>query len=121
MEEAEFWGRLEYRICAEFSGFDDHLRWYWCDGLDPERYERHGEHWHISGRTWVGTRNTPRLGQRQGRQQAPWRFTLIVRHAGERDGINWDDLVPSDGLTGWLGSDPDNRSLRIDPGAGHFD
>ncbi|GIJ34539.1 hypothetical protein [Micromonospora sediminimaris] len=34
MDEQDFWVRLEFRICAEFRGFEDrHLRWYWCDGL----------------------------------------------------------------------------------------
>jgi hypothetical protein len=42
VEEPEFWRRLEYRICTEFRGSkDDHLRWYWCDGLVPQRYDRH--------------------------------------------------------------------------------
>jgi len=37
---ANFWLRLERRICAEFEGFDDRqLRWYWCDGLIAEEYD----------------------------------------------------------------------------------
>jgi hypothetical protein len=122
VEEPEFWGRLEYRICAELEGFeDDQLRWYWCDGLVPDRYDRHGGHWHISGRAWIETRNKPGRGQRRDSRQEPWTFTLIARHPGDRDAIDWDQLLPSDQLTGWLTPDPASKTLKIDPASGYND
>jgi hypothetical protein len=151
VEEPEFWRRLEFRICAEFEGFEDNeLRWYWCDGLLPDRYDRHGGHWHISGRAWIETQNKPahrsapatrRRGQRRPGQRwrgqwrpgqwrpgqwrdsrpGPWTFTLIVRHTGERDTIDWDGLLPTDRLTGWLTPDPASGTLKIDPASGYED
>jgi hypothetical protein len=131
VEEAEFWLRLEYRICAEFEGFEDNeLRWYWCDGLDPDRYERHGGEWHISGRAWILTENKParrsaaparRRRQRRDSRPGTWTFTLIVRAAGDRDAIDWDGLLPGDGLTGWLTPDPASGTLKIDPASGYND
>jgi hypothetical protein len=112
VEEPEFRGRLEYRICEELRGLeDDQLRWHWCDGLLPEQYDRHGGQWHISGRAWIG--------QRQGSRQEPWTFTLIARHAGDRDAINWDRLLPASQLTGWLTPDPASKTLKIDPTSGY--
>jgi hypothetical protein len=95
---AEFWGRLEYHLCEEFQGFEDNqLRWYWCGGLIPERYDRHGRQWHISGRAWIQTQNKPECGQRRDSRQEPWTFTLIARHAADWDAINWDQLPPAAG------------------------
>jgi hypothetical protein len=103
VDEPEFWGRLEYRICDEFRGFDDeHLRFYWCDGLVPERYDKDGGEWHISGTAWIVTQHKPRRQEHHHSEQGPWTFTLIARHAGDRDKINWQELLPSDSLTGWL-------------------
>jgi hypothetical protein len=84
MEEPEFWGRLEYRICDEFSGFGDRLRWYWCDGLVPERYDRDGGHWLISGLASIETHNRPERGEHCDPGQGPWTFTLIASHAADR-------------------------------------
>jgi len=122
VDEPEFWGRLEYRICDEFRGFeDDHLRFYWCDGLVPERYDRHGGEWHISGLAWIGTLNKSKRQERRDSGQEPWKFTLIARHAGDRGEIDWHELLPSDRLTGWLTPDPGNKTLKIDPAAGYDD
>jgi hypothetical protein len=131
VDEPEFWVRLEYRICAEFEGFeDDQLHWYWCDGLLPDRYDRHGGHWRISGRAWIETQNKParrsaapthRRGRRRDSRQEPWTFTLVAGHAGDRDTIDWNGLLPGDGLTGWLTPDPASKTLRIDPASGYND
>ena len=41
MEEDDYRMRLEFRICAEFRGFDDlQLRGNWCDGLVAEEFDR---------------------------------------------------------------------------------
>ncbi len=131
MEEPEFWLRLEHRICAEFEGFeDDQLRRYWCDGLLPDRCDRHGGDWHISGRAWIETRNKPARWssapargreRRQHSRQGTWTFTLIARHAGDQDAIDWDRLLPSERLTGWLTPDPAGKTLKIDPASGYND
>jgi hypothetical protein len=40
MDEGDFWVRPEFRICAEFQGFEDRqLRCNWCDGLVAEEYD----------------------------------------------------------------------------------
>ena len=122
MDEPEFWVRLEYRICDEFRSFDDdHLRCYWCDGLVPERYDRHGGQWQISGSAWIGTLNAPKRHERRPSGQEPWKFTLIAGHARDRNEIDWQELLPGDRLTGWLTPDPDNKILKIDPAPGYHD
>jgi hypothetical protein len=115
VEETEFWGRLEYRVCEELRGFaGDQLRWLWCDGLIPERYDQHAGQWHISGRAWIGTPG-------RGSRQEAWTFTLIARHAGDRQAISWDGLLPDGQLTGWLSPDFAGKTLRIDPASGYDD
>lgn len=132
MEEPEFWLLLEFRICDEFEGFEDNqLRWYWCDGLQPDRYDRQGGDWHITGRAWILTQNKPsrrslaqsRKRGRRRRDSGPgtWTFTLIARNAGDRDAIDWEGLLPSDRLTGWLTPDPSSKTLKIDPASGYND
>lgn len=108
MDEHEFWARLEYRISAEFAGFEDgHLRFYWCDGLVPERYDVVGGHWRIIGYAWIG----------QGHNQARWDFTLAAGPVlGTREEIGWSALLPAGTLTGWLSPDPGKKHLMIDSG-----
>ena len=71
------------------SGRDDHLRFCWCDGLIPERYDRHGQEYHISGMAWIG--------QHKQSSQERWHFTLIARHVRERNEIDWQELLPGEG------------------------
>jgi hypothetical protein len=105
VDEPEFWGRLEHRICAEFRGLEDeHLRFCWCDGLVPERYDAHGEDCHITGLAWAGPSGQER-----------WEFTLIARHARHRDDINWREQLPGDRLTGWLTPTRSARPSRSTP------
>ncbi len=122
MDEPEFWGRLEYRICDEFRGLDDdQLRFCWCDGLVPERYDRYGGEWHISGSARIVTENAPSRHERRYEPGQPWKFTLIAGRARDRNQINWQGLLPGDRLTGWLTPDPDSKTLKIDPAAGYDD
>jgi hypothetical protein len=111
MDEREFWARLEYRISEEFAGFaDNHLRFYWCDGLVPEQYDVAAGHWRIRGFAWIG----------QGHQQERWAFTLAAGRArGTREDIGWSALLPAGTLTGWLSPDPGEKHVRIDPAAGY--
>ncbi|WP_127501969.1 hypothetical protein [Actinoplanes solisilvae] len=112
MEEQDFWVRLEYRISAEFTGFDDkQLRWFWCDGLIPEEYDLAGSAPSIRGRAWCGADGQDR-----------WRFTLILAPGtGTRERIDWPALLPGDRLTGWLSPDPEARTMIIDPSSAYPD
>ena len=108
----EFWRRLEFRICVEFAGFADRqLRYYRCDGLVPDDYDLTGAEQHVSGVAYCG-----QSGQER------WRFILVVgQHAASPLQVDWSALLPSERLTGWLTPDPQNKTLRIDPGAGYGD
>jgi len=112
VDEAEFWGRLERRISAEFAGFAERrLRFYWCDGLFPEACNLVGEESRILGEALCGSSG-----------QEPWRFTLVVGHEAEsRDQIDWSKLLPSSRLTGWLTPDPEKKTLWMDPLSGYDD
>jgi hypothetical protein len=112
MEEKDFWDSLEYRICAEFRGFEDRgLRANWCDGLVPEEHDLAGAERRITGVAFCGNSG-----------QEEWQFTLVLSpETASRDQIDWSALLPSDRLTGWLGPDPQNKTLRIDPLSGYDD
>ncbi len=112
MDEADFWKRLEFRICAEFAGsVDSRLRFCWCDGLVPEEYDLAGGERRIEGRAWCG----------QGGQER-WRFTLVLgQNAESREQIDWSALLPGAQLGSWLTPDPQKRTLRIDSLSGRGD
>lgn len=112
MDEDDFWVRLEYRICAEFRGFDDReLRNNWCDGLDAEEYDLRPPRPVVRGRAWCGPSG-----------QELWRFTLLLGPGAlSRERIDWSALLPGDQLTGWLSPDPRQRSMVIDPIGGQPD
>jgi hypothetical protein len=109
MDEADFWARLEYRICAEFRGFEDkRLRSCWCDGLVAEEYDLSSTWPCIRGRAWCGIDG-----------QESWRFVLRVSpDVRTREGIDWFALLPPDHMTGWLLPDLSSRSMELDPLAG---
>jgi hypothetical protein len=110
MDEAEYWRRLEFRICAEFAGFADiQLRNFWCDGLVPDKYDLADRESHIGGLAWCGM-----TGQER------WRFTLrLGGQAQSSEQIDWAALLPADHLTGWLTPDLQMKTLLIDPLSGH--
>lgn len=112
MDEAEYWTRLEYRICRELAGMRaGGLRDWWCDGFVPETLdEGRGV---FSGRVWMG---------RGGRDQEVWDFTLMlgaVPGAGER--IDWASLLPGEDVTGWLSMDFNQKAMKIEPGGARTD
>ena len=112
MDETEFWGRLEYRICDELSGFEDQrLRYYWCDGIVPEKYDLLGEQKRIHGLAWIG----------DGRRMEQWNFTSLTAPVIAQEGIDWAALLPEDTQTGWLTPDPQRKTLTIDPLSGYHD
>jgi hypothetical protein len=54
MIECDYSIDLELRICREFRGMpENHLRFLWCDGLDPEQYLLDGPSPCITGRAWI--------------------------------------------------------------------
>jgi hypothetical protein len=112
VEEADFWVRLEFRICAELQGFDnEQLRRNWCDGLVAEEYDLPSPQACIRGRAWCGPNG-----------QEPWQFTLLIDpNTRARTDIDWSALLPGDRLTGWLSPDPQRRTLTIDPLGGSPD
>ena len=108
MDDAErhFWTALEFRICAEFAGFEDkRLRHYWCDGLVPDEYDVQGDEPCIRGRVYCGA-----SGQEQ------WRFTLLIgNRVSSPTEIDWAALLPLDNVTAWLSLHEHERTLILDP------
>jgi hypothetical protein len=107
MEEADYWGRLEYRICREFAAMQNRdLRHYWCDGLIPERYHLGDSEPRITGRTWIC----------YGARQEEWKFMLFLpAPVGSQDGVDWASLLPPENMTRWLAFDPDGKRIQIEP------
>jgi hypothetical protein len=106
--EADYWLRLEYRVCRELAGMEDKaLRWLWCDGFIPEQYWLDEATPQITGHAWIGT---------GPRGQERWKFTLLLQQTVRtREEISWSALLPPEDVTGWLGVDPDHRRIRITP------
>ncbi|HBI41439.1 MAG TPA: hypothetical protein DDY78_01100 [Planctomycetales bacterium] len=109
MNEADFWARLEYRVCREFAGMPEtHLRHLWCDGFIPEQYLLGDQAPRISGRAWICN----------GRRQAEWEFTLLLpRPVNSRDEIEWSSLLPPENMTRWLSLDQAGKRIDIEPAA----
>ncbi len=110
MDEADYWGRLEYRICREFAAMQNwDLRHYWCDGLIPERYHLGDSTPRITGRAWIC------YGQRQ---QEQWKFTLFMpAPVASQDEVDWASLLPAEDVTRWLAFDPAAKCIEIEPAA----
>src|SRR5688572_8097977 len=113
MDEAEYWGRLEYRICREFAAMQNwDLRHYWCDGLIPEHYRLGASEPRITGQAWIGF----------GQQQEEWEFTLILPGpVGSQEEIDWPSLLPAENVTRWLAFDPSGKCIQIEPAAAVLD
>ena len=70
MEEADFWPRLEHRLCHEFAGMPvEDQRRFWCDGFIPREYRVTGRRPRIVGKAWICI----------GNMQFEWDFTLHPR------------------------------------------
>ena len=110
--ERDFWNWMEFRICGEFSGFEDpHLRYMWCDGLIPDEYDLHADEPCIRGLAYCG----------HGGQER-WRFTLrLGTNVTSREQIDWQSLRPASDVTGWLSPHPHERMLILDPFATYSD
>ena len=106
MDEAHFWPRLEFRVCAELRQSKDKvLRHLWCDGFDPAGLETdHSGTW-IVGRAWI-----------MGGDDNEFSFRLRVGDPGaHRPDADWSALVPPENTTAWLRLDPARKHIEVDP------
>jgi hypothetical protein len=109
VDEAYFWGALEYRICREFAGMPErHMQYMWCDGLVPVNFLLDDPTPRIIGQAWICN----------GPKQAAWEFTLFLPGpVGSRAEIIWAALLPAEDVTRWLAFDPVGKRIQIEPGA----
>jgi|SRR5579871_6167259 len=109
MIESDYWAALEFRICREFAAMpENHLRFSWCDGFLPERYELEGPLPRIRGRVWIC----------DGPNKVEWEFTLFLEHpVGSPSEIDWSRLLPPEDVTQWLAIDLAEKRIEIEPSA----
>jgi hypothetical protein len=109
VDEADYWLRLEFRLCGEFAGMADRrLRYYWCDGFIPLQYLLDDPLPRITGRVWIVN----------GQEQEEWDFTLFLpQPVGSRQQIDWATLLPPANVTRWLALDLFRRRIEVEPGA----
>jgi hypothetical protein len=107
MDEAYFWGSLEFRLCREFAGMPERrFRYLWCDGFAPSEYILDGPSPRITGRCWIC--NGPR--------QAEWEFTLFLNQpVGSCEEIDWTSLLPAENVTRWMPLDEGRRYIEVEP------
>jgi hypothetical protein len=108
IKEADFWPRLEYRVCREMNGIPHCKRAaLWCDGFLPEQYFLDNAPGYIEGQVWIG---------RGSRHQEEWRFRLLLGSplASVKD-IPWSEVLPPDGVSGWLMVDTQRKRLEVKP------
>jgi hypothetical protein len=109
VNEADFWLRLEYRVSREFGGMqENHRRFWWCDGFDPQQYFLDDATPRITGRACLC--NGPR--------EDDWEFTLFLAEpVGSQEQIDWASLLPPDNVTRWLAVDERRKCIQIEPSA----
>jgi hypothetical protein len=109
VDEADYWVSLEWRVGSEFAGMpQNHLRFLWCDGFIPEQYLLDGPVPCITGRAWICN----------GSLQEEWSFTLFLNQAvGSPKDIEWERLLPPEGVTRWLAVDLTGKRVEVEPSA----
>lgn len=107
MTEDDYWVHLEYRVCDELEGIEEHRRrGLWCDGFIPRDYALDDHPPQIRGRVWICDRE----------HQWEWDFTLLLeRSVPNRESTLWQAQLPADDVTRWLRLDFDLRHVRIAP------
>src|SRR5262245_32409775 len=105
MSESDFWLRLQYRVANEFEGLrENHLRFRWCDGFVPEKYELNSPLPRITGRACIVN------GQHSWKK---WEFTLQLRGpVASQSEINWESLLPPGDVTRWMSVDLDRKQIE---------
>ena len=106
MNEQEYWGNLEFRLCREFAGRpENHLRFLWCDGFVPQQYHFEGPKPRITGRAWI-----------RGNSDSEWNFVLHLKPpVGSMSEIDWSSLLPAENVTRWLTVDLIGKRIEIAP------
>jgi hypothetical protein len=107
MTEADFWARLEYRLCAEFAAIAERrLQSWWCDGFLPNQYLLDEHRPRITGKAWIC----------DGPHQAEWEFALLLpRRFRTRGEIEWAALLPPANVTRWVALDEGRQYIEIEP------
>jgi hypothetical protein len=106
MDEASFWGSLEYRLCREFAGLPERrYQYFWCDGFIPRNYVLDGLSPRITGQCWICNGNNQE-----------WEFTLLLpAPVGSREEIDWAALHPPENVTRWMSFNEERRYIEIEP------
>lgn len=109
--EADFFSRLEYRLCREFAAVrPPDAPGLWCDGLIPTHWQIDSNPLTIFGDAWVG--GLP--GHHPARYQEKWRFVLtLYEQAVLPESIAWGSLLPDEDVRGWVVADVHGRRLVI--------
>lgn len=110
MKEAKFWHDLKLAVCRELDALATLGRdGLWCDGFIPATYAIETAPAQITGNVWIG------VGPREHEK---WKFTLtLTKPAPDRAAVEWSDLMPAYGTTGWVKVDTDHKLLAIELGA----
>jgi hypothetical protein len=94
MDEAEFWKRLEFRLCDELGGMDaKEFRRLWCDGLVAQQYLLEEDVPRIVGYAWMMT---------DSRGGSQYDFVLFLPRHSSREALDWSSLLPPNNATEWL-------------------
>lgn len=109
MDQNEYEGSLEFRICREFSGMSDKsLHALWCDGVVLEHFRVDDPIPRIQGYAWIC---------KGDEQEAWWLEILLPRRIPSRAEIPWEELLPADNVTKWLSMDRSKKLVQIAPAA----
>lgn len=107
MDEAYFWGSLEFRLCREFAGLvERRYQYFWCDGFIHQEYILDSPSPRIIGRCWICN----------GSAQAVWDFALLLPGpVRAREEIDWASLYPAENTTRWMSFDESRRYIEFEP------
>tara|TARA_R110002072_G_scaffold269079_11_gene428370 strand:- start:28443 stop:28799 length:357 start_codon:yes stop_codon:yes gene_type:complete len=106
MDESQFWAKLQFRVTRELGQMQDkHLRYLWCDGLDPTGVEGDWQGVWVVGRAWM-----------LGDDDSVYEFRLRIGDPGSSCPVaDWSALMPTEESTAWLSLDRLSKRVEIDP------
>src|SRR5437868_6697848 len=107
MDEANFWGSLEFPLGREFAGLPERrYQCFWCDGFLAGDSILDGPSPWITGKCWICN----------GPKQDEWDFALyLLAPVGSREEIDWAALHPAENVTRWVSFDEKRRYIEIEP------